>query len=107
MARGSSWPTSSTATDIRNTTAWAPEDGLGHLTTNRGGDRGHSPWHSLHYGRFDKLGGDWDYDIGESAGVFLTKRFELPDEPIALTFNYLSETDPGTAVDQMIVQVYD
>ncbi|MHC4716197.1 MAG: CARDB domain-containing protein, partial [Planctomycetota bacterium] len=95
------------AMDIDNDLAWAPVDGLWHLTTNRGSNKGHTPTHSLHYGRYDRIGGDWDYDVGDSAGLFMTKRLALPDEPISLTFNYLAETEAGTAVDKMIVQVHD
>jgi len=95
------------AMQIINDTAWAPEDGLWHSTTRRGAEAGHSGTHSMYYGRYDKLGGDWDYDIGDSAGVFYTKRIELPDEPVALTINYWSEVEASTSYDLILVQVYD
>ncbi|MFW6154252.1 MAG: CARDB domain-containing protein [Planctomycetota bacterium] len=95
------------AMDIINDTAWAPNDGLWHLTTARGGDLGHSGTHSLHYGRWDKAEGHWDYDIGDSAGVFYSKRIELPDEPVALSFNYFCRVDSSSTGDDIRAQVYD
>ncbi|NLF29546.1 MAG: hypothetical protein GX591_01520 [Planctomycetes bacterium] len=95
------------AMDIVNDTAWAPQDGLWHLTTTRGGDLNHSGTHSMHYGRPDKPNGEWDYDIGDSAGVFYSKRLDLPDEPVALSFSYFCQVDAAPAGDFIAVQAYD
>ncbi|MGB2822926.1 MAG: CARDB domain-containing protein, partial [Phycisphaerae bacterium] len=95
------------AMNIVNDTAWAPVDGLWHVELHRAFDAGHSETHSMYYGRHDPVNGDWDYDVGDSAGVFLTKRIELPDEPITLTFNYLAETSSSSSYDRMFVQVYN
>ena len=92
---------------IDNDTPSAPVDGLWHSETHRGWDGGHSAPHSLYYGRQDPVGGDWDYDVGDSAGVFTTKRIELPDRPVMLTFNYFADVEASPFFDKMCVQVYD
>jgi len=85
----------------------APVDGLWHLTTHRGGDANHSSSHSMHYGRYDSVGADWDYDVGHSAGEFRTKLIALPDEPTALAFTYFAKVEASPSVDDIRVQAYN
>lgn len=95
------------AMNIVNNTAWAPADGLWHVELHRAFDAGHSETHSMYYGRHDPVNGDYDYDVGDSAGVFYTKQIEMPDEPVLLNFNYLAETSSLSDYDTMFVQVFD
>ena len=95
------------AMDVDNDTPDVPVDGLWHTETHRASDAGHSGPNSLYYGRKDPVEGDWEYDVGDSAGVFTTKRIELPDKPILLTFNYFADVEASLFFDKMYVQVYD
>jgi len=95
------------AMNIVNDTTLAPTDGLWHVELHRAFDAGHSETHSMYYGREDPVNGDYDYDVGDSAGMFYTKYIEMPDEPALLSFNYLSETSSLSDYDKMFVQVHD
>ncbi len=48
-----------------------------------------------------------NYDIGDSAGVFLSKNIALPNSPIAVSFNYFSDVDSGASTDEIRLQVND
>jgi len=86
--------------EIDNEPGWAENPGLWHRTNHRSSPGG---TYSMYFGQE----GIWDYDVGDTAGVFLTKTIELPDEPVAFSMQYWAQTDYNTSTDVFKVEVYD
>ncbi|MGB2822798.1 MAG: CARDB domain-containing protein, partial [Phycisphaerae bacterium] len=85
---------------IDNEPGGAAVPGLWHRTSHRSSSGG---TYSMYFGQE----GVWDYDVGDTAGVFLTKTIELPDEPVAFSMKYWAQTDYTTSRDVFKVEVYD
>jgi uncharacterized repeat protein (TIGR01451 family) len=82
-------------------------NGLWHVSTGRGSDAGHSPVHSLYYGRNEGPAGGGNYDNGLiNGGIITSPAITLPPGvPMTLSFNYLMDVEPLTNFDQAFVEV--
>jgi methionine-rich copper-binding protein CopC len=80
--------------------------GLWHLSTGRGNQAGHSPTHSLYYGRNEGPNGGGDYNVGNNAGYVTSSPIALPTGGrLVLDFNYLLLTEGNGSFDVASVQV--
>jgi hypothetical protein len=84
----------------------APAPGLWHLSTGRGTQSGHSPEHSLYFGRNETASGGGDYNIGHTAGRIRSPEISLVGLTSAtLSFSHFLNVELGAEVDQARVQV--
>ncbi len=84
----------------------APQQGLWHVSTGRGGDAGHSAEHSMYFGTGEGPSGGGDYDVGHTAGRITSPQIDLSDlESAELSFNHFLETEGADAFDRARVLI--
>jgi len=83
-------------------------NGLWHLSTGRATQSGHSPTHSLYYGKGEGLAGGGTYSNGvANEGVITSATINLSaaTAPLLLSFNCLIQSEPGTGWDHATVEL--
>lgn len=84
----------------------APAAGLWHLTTARANQPGHSPPHSLYFGRNETANGFGNYNVGHTAGRVTSPIISLAGlDRAELSFNYFLNVEPDLIGDRPEVKV--